>query len=326
MKFKIRYADKIVGLFILISLVSIVLIIFMLGRSERWFARDLTFLTILPSAGGLSQNMPLQFRGFTIGNIRSFHLTERDDVEVTIIIYEEYRDRVRLGSSVEMLVSPIGLGNQFLFHAGRGEILEEGSFLPLYGSPQAQAYARAGLALETYRDDSINMIFNQVIGILDDLGGVTQTLDEALGIGSDETELGLIVGNIQNLTYGLNETIEGIQGELIPLLETLNGLTEELLDPDGLLSSILDTEGEVYGALLSSLASITGILDNLDRATATLPPSMAQVGNFITELRLTVRTAEDVLIALSNNPLLRGGIPERLETEGAAGSSRNIRF
>ena len=123
MKFKIRFADQIVGFFIVLSLVSLAFVIVMLGKSQRWFVKDVSFSTILQSAGGLSKNMAVQYRGFTIGNIKNFYLNDNDEVEVIFSIYKEYKDKVKKGSIVEMMISPVGLGNQFLFHAGRGDPL-----------------------------------------------------------------------------------------------------------------------------------------------------------------------------------------------------------
>ena len=60
MKFKIRFADQIVGFFVIVCLVSLAFVIVMLGRSQRWFAKDYTFIKVLPSAVGLGKNMPVQ--------------------------------------------------------------------------------------------------------------------------------------------------------------------------------------------------------------------------------------------------------------------------
>jgi phospholipid/cholesterol/gamma-HCH transport system substrate-binding protein len=37
-------------------------------------------------------------------------------------------------------------------------------------------------------------------------------------------------------------------------------------------------------------------------------------------------TAEDVMVALTNNPLLKNGIPERVETRTGGTSPRDISF
>ena len=324
MKFKIRFADQIVGFFIILALVSIAFVILMLGRSQRWFAKDIPFSTILQSAGGLNKNMAVQYKGFTIGSIKNFYLNDNDNVEVIFTIQEEYSDRVRQGSLVEMMVSPIGLGNQFVFHAGRGELLAEGTLIPIVGSAEARELIRQGLAFVPQSDDSITAMVGRVSSIL------TQ-LDEALGVGSDTTEIGQIIGSIQKTLTGVeaipetvNRMLESINAQLRPILANVNTIMDELNNPDGLLYSVLDTDKDVYTSLVNSLNSISAILDSLDKTVAIIPSQVPQLVGLITELRATLRTAEDVLTALTNNPLLRGGIPARAETRGRA--PRNISF
>jgi len=340
MKFKIRFADQIVGIFIILSLVSLVFVTAMLGRSQRWFARDPSFHTILPSAAGLSRNMAIQYRGFTIGNVRSFHLNENDEVEIVFRIFEEYRNRVRAGATVEMMISPVGLGNQFFFHTGRGDELLEGSFIPVLGSPQAMELLRLGLAVEPRHDDSISLIMNRASAVLDEVYRTLSQVNLAIGAGTDATEVGRMVSSVREILAGaevlphtvdrtidsLLAMVEDLTGELAPILANVSAITTELADPDGLLFTVLDTEGEVYTHLAESLGSITSILESLDRAAAFIPTQLPQVAGIIMDLRVTMRAAEDVLVALTNNPLLRRGVPGRPESEASGTSPRNIRF
>ena len=340
MNFKIRYADKIVGFFVVLSLVSLMFIIVMLGRSQRWFAKDSSFYTILPSAGGLSKNMAVQYRGFTIGNIKTFYLNEDDDVEVVFTIHEEYKDRVKQGSMVEMMISPVGLGNQFLFHTGRGEVLADGALVPAVGSAQAEELIRQGLAVEPQHDDSISLLMNRASSILDDINKLITQVNDAFGPGTDATQIGKMAGSIQKTLAGAEalpdtvdrtataamKTIEELQTQLRPILADINGITAKLNDPSGALSSVLDTDKDVYITLVQSLKSVSAILDNLDKTTAFIPGQLPQLAGLITDLRVTMKTAEDVLVALTNNPLLRKGVPQKPESQSGGTSPRNIQF
>jgi len=340
MKFKIRFADQIVGFFIILALASLALVIVMLSRSQRWFAHDVSYSTIMQSATGLSENMAVQYRGFTIGNVKTFYLNDEDDVEVLFVIYEKYKDRVKQGSLVEVMASPVGLGNQFLFHSGRGELLAEGSFIPAAGTAQARELIRQGLASEPYHDDSIPVLMSRANSVLDGLDKFLVQLNEAVGPGTDETDIGKIIGSVQRTLAGVETLpssvdqaldvvvgmIEGLQADLTPILSNLESITVELSSPDGLLYTFLDTDEEIYQGLVKSLGSISGILDNLDKTVAFIPGQLPQLAGLIMELRVTLRTAEDVLVALTNNPLLRGGIPNKPETQGSGTGPRDIRF
>ena len=340
MKFKIRFADQIVGFFVILSLVSLVFVIVMLGKSQRWFANDISYHTFLPSAAGLSENMAVQYRGFAIGKVKTFYLNDNDEVEVLFEIYEEYGDRVKQGSLVEVMVSPVGLGNQFLFHAGMGDLLPAGSFIPIAGSAQAKELIRQGLAAAPYHDDSITLIMSRANSVLDELNKFLAQLNEALGPGSDVTEIGKIIGSVQKTLVGVEpipgtlddvvnvaaKTIEDIRAELMPILTNIYTITEELNDPDGLLYTVLDTDEDVYQNLVKSLGSLSAILGNLDKTVAFIPGQLPQIAGLLADLRVTIMTAEDVLVSLTNNPLLRKGIPDKPEIQGGGTGPRDIRF
>ena len=329
MRFKISFSDQIVGFFIIFSLAALVFVFVMLGRSQRWFSKDVSFYTILPSADGLSNNMAVQYRGFTIGNVKTFYLNADDDVEVVFFIYEEYYDRVRQGSMVESISSPIGLGSSFMFHSGNGSaVLREGSFIPVAGSPQARELIRQGLAVEPRHDDSITMLLTRANTTLEEVNQILAHVNEALGPGSEITEIGRIVGSLQrtmedaegipqnldSLLTDISGLITEAQRELIPILANVGAITDELSDPD------------IYVSLAAALGSVTSILDSLDTAIAFIPSQLPQIAGIIMELRQTLAAAEDVLVALSNNPILRGGIPQRPETQGGGTSPRDLRF
>ncbi|MDR1108442.1 MAG: MlaD family protein [Spirochaetaceae bacterium] len=335
MKFKIRFAEQIVGFFIVAALVVLVFVIIMLGSKQRWFAKDYYFRTYLDSAAGLGDNMVVQYRGFPIGNIKSFGLTDEDMVEVIFSIYDKYVSRVRQGSLVELRVSPIGLGNQFVFYSGLGEELqEEGSLVPMINSPQAANLIRMGLARMPVRDDNIAQLLAQVDGILGQvntellpgLGVILQDLDDVLvevkeaAAGTDKTSLGRTLGGIDHLVNG---GLEPILGDIKGITRDLETLSAQLVDPDGVIAAVLDTEGSVYTNLESSLRSISGALGNLEKTTALLP---AQAPGMIAEVRDILRSAEEVITALLNNPLLKNGVAPRVDVRTGGTNPRDVSF
>jgi phospholipid/cholesterol/gamma-HCH transport system substrate-binding protein len=335
MKFKIRFADQIVGFFIIIALILLIFVIFMLGSKQRWFAKDYFFKTYLDSAAGLGDNMVVQYKGFPIGNVKSFVLTDEDKVEVTFSIYDKYVSRVKQGSLVELRVSPIGLGNQFIFYAGLGEEpLEEGAMVPVVNSPQAENLIKLGLAHVPARDDNIAQLLAQVDGILTtfnadllpELDVILQDLDDVLVevkeafSGTEKTSLGRTMGGIDGL---VNKSLEPILEDIKNISGDLEILAAQLVEPDGLIFTVLDTEGSVYTNLESSLTSVSGALRNLERTTAVLP---VQVPGMVSELRDVLRSAESVLTALLNNPLLKKGVPPSVEVQTGGTSPRDISF
>jgi phospholipid/cholesterol/gamma-HCH transport system substrate-binding protein len=74
------------------------------------------------------------------------------------------------------------------------------------------------------------------------------------------------------------------------------------------------------------LQAVAGTLQNIEKMSAFLPREMPQLEGMLFEIRATLKSAEDVLTGLSNNPLLKNGIPEKVETQSSGTSPRDLEF
>ena len=333
MKFTIRFADQIVGALIILALGILIFVVFMIGRNQRWFSRDYQYITYLHSASGVNQNMPVQYKGFTIGHVKSIALSADDRVEVYFTIFDTYIDRVKEGSLVEIMVSPIGLGNQFNFYAGLGSRrLDEGTVIPQVNSTEGRLMIASGLAVKPERDDSINNIMNLVSSVLTNLDQTLSDLGEAIE-GSDRTSLGRTMGNVETVVSGLGElpvdlekTLNQLMNQINPILANLQNLTDTMSDPSSSIMDFMDTDGPLYTGITDALVSISGILRNLEKTSDFIPAQLPQVAALLSDLYIALRTAEDVLVAISNNPLLKGGIPVHKETYPGGARPRDLEF
>ena len=299
MKFSIRFADQIVGILVILALVILVLVVFMLGKNQRWFVHDSEYKTYFTSASGISRNMAIQHKGFTIGHVKDLSLSDDDRVEIIFTVFQEYAKRVTEGSVVEVQESPIGLGSSFVFYFGKGtEQIPEGSIIPEVNSPEAKPYIAMGLTDIPKTNDSIGNIVNQVNSILD-------TINQGLIGPNGENTVGQIVGNVEGITKELNE-------QLKPLITNLESFTAQISDPKGPLN-----EG---------IRSLAGIIENLNKTSEFIPAQLPQISVAINELNIVLRQVQDVLTSIANNPLLKNGIPERNETGPTGASPRNQKF
>jgi len=316
MKFSIRFADQIVGLLVILALAILVFVIFMLGKNQRWFVNDSHYKTYFTSASGISPNMAVQHKGFTIGHVKTLSLSDDDRVEIIFSIFEEYTHRVTEGSVVEVQESPIGLGSSFVFYPGRGtDIIPDGSVIPEVNSPEAKPYMARGLTDITKTSDSIGNIVNQVNSIL-------ATVNRALTGANGEPALGQIVNNVEGVTASLNTLAGDLSEQLKPLLSNLETVSEKLSNPSGAVMGILDGKGPLF----EGVTSLAGIIENLNRTSEFIPTQLPQIASAINELNIVLRQVQDVLTSIANNPLLKGGIPENTETGPAGASPRDQKF
>ena len=297
MRFSIRSKDKAAGVLTLAAALILFIALALMGVKQRWFSRDYRYKTVLESAAGLSSNMNVLYKGFTIGNVRSFFLSG-DEVEVAFTIYDEYHHLAKFGSVVEVQISPIGLGSQFLFYPGRGvEILEEDALVPNMLSKEAEELSARGLTSALRPSDGVSLLLNRVNSLLADVGRAVQ--------GDQTTTLGRSFLNVEKSLDELSATVANIN--------TLGG-------------SLLNEDSVIFKNVESSLSSISGILLNVDKISSHLPADMPQVSATINELRKSLQAAEDVLVALSNNPLLKKGVPKHARGDVDGANSRNVEF
>jgi len=319
MKFSIRFADQIVGTLVVLALAILVFIVFMIGKNQRWFVKDSSYKAYFASASGISPNMAVQYKGFTIGHVKKLSLShdsvEGDRVEIIFSIFEEYADRVTEGSLVERMESPIGLGSSFNFYPGKGSKLSEGSEIPVVNSPKARELISRKLADEPKSNDSIGNIVSQINSIL-------ETVNKALVNSEGDPVLGQIVTNVEETTASLSTLADDLSGQLKPLIDDLELFTKRVSDPKGAVMGILDGQGPLY----ESVNSLAGIIDNLNKTSQFIPAQLPQVAVAVNELNIVLKQVQDVLTSIANNPLLKNGIPEQNETGPAGANPRNQKF
>jgi len=347
MKFSIRHSDKIVGLLIILAIAILIFVIFLIGSNQRWFARDGQYMTYFNSASGISANMAILYKGFTIGHVKKVNLTEGDLVEITFTIFEEYTQRVTEGSLVEVQSSPIpGLGGGFIFHPGRGtELIPDGGLIPEINSAEARLLRSRRLTDVSTSSDSINNIINQVNNLLETINISLSGSD-----GADDLTLGQILLNAEKITGGITNLADTLTEQITPIMAQIDSVmdqlkqltpilnnveditsdigavTKQVSDPSSSVMSLLDGNGVLYTGIEDAITSLSGIIGNLEKTSDFIPAQLPQIAVLINEVNTVLRTAQDVLTSLTNNPLLRGGIPERIETGPGGASTRNLDF
>jgi phospholipid/cholesterol/gamma-HCH transport system substrate-binding protein len=373
MKFRIKYADRIVGLFVVLAGLVLVAMIVLAGVNQRWFSRDYRFTASFQTASGLAPGTAILMKGFQVGKIEKVELTEENVVEVGLVIYDTYYPKVREHSLLELVSSPIGLGTQLLFHPGKGEsLIPEGGVMVVADSEAGRAIIERELADIPPKDDTITRLLAGVGPLLENvnktvvavnrtlaevnlalagqspgpLGGIVRDaadtvagIEDLVGdvgrsVGQVTTQAGDAVGDlvgqattaVADITERANAlllqaeelaaSVTRISGNLEATTTALRdptGLVPLLLDPKGSLKTLLDDDNRLYGRIDAAIASVEGSLRSVQSMTASLAGQMPQVAAALEETRGTIKSAQDVLESLKNNPLLKGGVPARVE-------------
>ena len=364
MKFRIRHADRIVGLFMVLAGFALLGSIAMAGASQRWFAKDPRFRTVLASAAGAAPGTAIFMRGFQVGKIEDLRLDEGNNVIARFSIYGTYRSQVRVDSLIEIVTSPIGLGTQILFHPGKGtELLAEGGLVPEALSKEGKDIIEGDRADIPKKDNTITRLLSGVNPLIDDINRTVESLNRTLTevnkalTGEGSTPVARIVEEAAGAVKGVNSfvgnadrtivdldsrigtvltQVDSLAANLSTVSSNLAKLSEGLSDPTGLVPRLLAPEGSIktllndnnalYDGLNRSIAEVQSAVKGLSDVANSLAAEVPGISATILQIDVAVRQAQDVLEGLRNNPLLRGGIPTRTEQPAVFQSLREGLF
>jgi phospholipid/cholesterol/gamma-HCH transport system substrate-binding protein len=133
--------------------------------------------------------------------------------------------------------------------------------------------------------DKLNVISDNLTDISVQTRGV---------VGDFSTNLDVISQNIKEMTADLKNT---------------QGLAKRLLDPKGSVDTFLNDSNELYNQVDTAIKNANGIITQIRSFVDYINGTRPQVSSILEKGSTTLDTANDVLEAAKNNPLLKGGVP-----------------
>ncbi|MBU8912663.1 MAG: MCE family protein [Spirochaetales bacterium] len=364
MKLRYRFANQVVGVFVILAVALTVALIVLMGSNQRWFKKNFYYHSYFTTASDIAPGMPITFRGFTIGKVTAITLQEDNNVDVEFYIQEEFIDKANEDSLIQLVTSPLG-GGQIIFHQGRmaTDPPPEGAVIPTYDSKQGLRLREENRVIVLRSTDAIAQALDQIDPILSNvdlvlsnLAVLTDDLNATLrgeasgpvagilaGAEGAVAELEQTVVRVNQVLDDTTEQINSLLGEVEGIASNLGETTAALRDPTGLVPMLLDPKGSLATLLDDDnvlFDQIVGIIADLELSIGSLQESIADVENFteylnttqpqltgiLEEGRQTLDASQDVIESLRNNPLLRGGIPEAQEQPSTFESIRDEAF
>jgi phospholipid/cholesterol/gamma-HCH transport system substrate-binding protein len=332
MKFRIRHADAIVGIFVIAAALFLVGGIVFLGANQRWFSKDVRFTTRFSSAAGAAPGTAIMMRGFQVGKVTKVKLNDQNEVDAEFVVYDTYYPKVREYSILELVTSPIGLGTQLLFHPGKGEPLAPpGSMIPLADSDEGKDLIDRGLVDIPIKDDSMTRLLAGVNPLIENANKTIVTINRTLTevnralAGQSSGPLGTIVNDASDAVSHADSIAKNLEATSAAIRDP-TGLVPRLLDAKGSIKTILDDKNKLYDGIAGSVAELQKTLKNIQDISSSLSVEMPSIAVTIDEGQAAIKQAQDVLSGLKNNPLLKGGIPVRADQQPQSQSMREGQF
>jgi len=158
MKFKLRYSERIVSVFLSVAIIIIVIATGYLMLNKKVFEKKFSFRAKFSDAIGLSSSTPVYFKGFKIGVISHFKLTEDNYILADLNVYEEFRKKIVKNSALFKSVNPVTSTSTIEFLQGPDNLSElaEGSMIPGIDIPEGEALLAVNMVQKT--GDPLNAI------------------------------------------------------------------------------------------------------------------------------------------------------------------------
>lgn len=304
MKFKIKYADQIVGILSLFAIAALIFIIFLIGSTQKWFVPKHFYYTVISSAASISEGKGITYKGFEIGKIKTVSLDKDDKVIVNFYITDEYKDKVTCDSIIEISVAPFGLGTSVIFYPGNSrQLLPEGVLIPERSSHEAKELITNHKVFIAEQSDSITYIISSATTLLTEVNTLLKQINLAIE-GSGDSELSITLSELNSILANIADITSDSNGLVTRLLEGSN--------PQGNISEMIEK-------LNQTVSNINGI-------TSSLNSDMPGIAVMISQIQTLLTQTQDVMEGLKNNPLIKNGISTKPEKESATPKLREDNF
>lgn len=291
MRFRIRFADQLVGIFLLVAILGIAVILVFIGLNQRWFARNYHFESRFESAGGLSVGMPIMLKGFEIGKVSKIELNAENQVDIEFYIQDTYYPKVLENSVLQLTSSSIGLGVTLNFLPGipigpDQAPIAEGSFIPSLDLAEGKALVEAGKVAIPKGEDVIGSVIARLNPILDDVRStlaqikrVVSTVDLALqGTGGP---VGEMVVDLKGTPDRINRLIDDVNARVAKITDQTTGVIDQASGVVGKIDATaadLDKiSTQVQGTLGDLSTDLKGITSQVQDTIASLTKDLGKI-------------------------------------------------
>jgi phospholipid/cholesterol/gamma-HCH transport system substrate-binding protein len=232
--------EMLAGLFLIVSIILLGLSIWILGSERQIFRRQTPFRVSFKDVKGLSEGAPVRLGGISIGRVSKigFSNTLSDPrVHVTILINEDYLERVRQDSEVSIETQGL-LGDKFLsISAGSqiGEVPPNAELKGVDAADIAGIIGRAQTVVENTVEVSEN--FKKLVGELR-----TESLHEVTSAFKGASDLLKQIkegdGLINQLIYSKKDG-QAILNNIKDTSKSIKEITEGIKNGSGVLHTLV---------------------------------------------------------------------------------------
>jgi phospholipid/cholesterol/gamma-HCH transport system substrate-binding protein len=299
---QIEFREKMVGLFIVISICLALGILVFIGRGQHWFKKKTTYYTYFNEGYNLKPDAQVKIFNTWVGFVEKVELTKDNRVKITIKIFENDASKIR-ADSVATVDSPTIIGSEFI------------AITP--GSPEKPAVPKGGIIIskakknigEYLKEYEVQKKLEDFGQLISDLKILMERLKDPKG------PLFGVLYDIKDVTTELSKG-KGSLGRLVMEEDLYQGARMAIKDLNEAAKSINELSETVNNGirlLPDTMEKINNIAHKLDYAMSRLTTATERAPAMQRQIEEAVTEANHILESLKKNFFIKHNLPREPE-------------
>ena len=321
MDLEFKRKEKVVGFFLLTICLLVFIAFTFLGRAKGWFKDYVEYYTILNETYNLQNGAPVKLYNAQIGKIKKIELVE-DKVRVTLLIVEDYANRIRTSSYVTVQ-SPTFIGSEYLalitndktspMILERDQIpaVEKKSLSDIMAQFQVEETAKKFVTAVQELSDmahKLNSPDGPVFSVLNDIETIVSDIEKGKGNVGEVLRTTKLADEVHERFEQLEKILEDFRTAVSKTPRTVDLVNKNLERIDKIGANIeLGSEDLVILVkdLKKRVNEIEVIIENIEKGSRHVPVITETAVEGIQEIRRGVKKADDAIEALQKSFLIR---------------------
>lgn len=261
------FQERMVGMFVLTAAVILLVLLFFMIKQQNLFEDYFEIYGKLRSAQGLSTETVIQVSGIEVGYVSAIDITDNNDIQATMRIFERYHRLIRQDSEIKVSSLSSTLFGKSIIEITVGSPdkpkIEKESFIRIKES--------------TSIDDVIaetKEVMNKVNGIIDEIYGI---------LGSFEPE------TINQILLSLKETADNINRFTAQMNSTEGGVGALVHDTE-----MKDTFKQAVTNLEEATRTMQTFMSQLNMEAGQVPEVMQKIQSAVDEANTTIQATQKI--------------------------------
>lgn len=217
MGYKFKYLEKVIGAFVLISIIILIATVIFIARGKQLFVKKHHYFSYIEKGAGVKKGTSVVLNGIEIGTITDIALTDDNSIKVNYYVLDKYANRMREDTLMKMNIPFLGLGSktlEILPGTTNSPSLNQNAYVFSVNSPEGKKIlAKKNQGKKEEAERIVSGIGDLVDQLKDPRGPLMMTLNnlERISTGINEKEVDSIIGSLEKTFKNLADVSENLK-------------------------------------------------------------------------------------------------------------------